>query len=105
MIHTIYFNRRCSFTNQHGVEFFNVTTGQHPISFSTDAIVPSDRIIFQVEWKVSPQKGDRIKWLYDGSGTYCDSDKVRMLPQDLNMINCADHADDNDETPSAPVAA
>lgn len=105
MIHTIFFNRRCCFSNQHGVEFLNVTTGKNPISFSTDVILPTDRVTFQIKWEVDPQKEDHIKWLYDGTGTYCDSDEVAMLPQDLNMINCADHEDDDPICNDAPIAA
>lgn len=95
MTHTIAFNRLCSFTNQKGVAFFNVTTGKHPISFSTDSVLPTDCIVFDVEWEVDPQKEENIKWLYDGTGTYCGSDGVFMLLQDLNMINCADNEDDD----------
>lgn len=100
MIHTIVFNRQCCFSSQHGVEFFNLTTAKHPISFSTDTILPSDCIVFHVEWENDPQKGEHIKWLYDGTGTYCGTDGVHMLLQDLDMINCADHEDDD-----CPVAA
>lgn len=89
MTHTILFNKSAICFNQCGVSFFNETTGAFALSFESSTSLPAKLITFDVSWAVNPQKGDRIKWLYDGTGSYHDADHVRMLPQDLTMINCA----------------
>lgn len=88
MKHTILFNRSALCFNQYGVSFFNETTDSYAFSFSSSTKLPAKLIVFDVKWHVSPQKGDCIKWLYDGTGSYQDVHHTPMLAQDLCMINC-----------------
>lgn len=90
MIHTILFNKSALCFNQYGVSFFNETTGSHALSFSSSTKLPAKLIVFDVKWHVNPQKGDSIKWLYDGTGSYQDVHHTAMQAQDIYMINCAD---------------
>jgi len=97
MIHTILFNKSALCFNQFGVSFFNETTGAYAFSFSSSTKLPAKLIVFDVKWHVKPQKGDHIKWLYDGTGSYQDVYHVSMLAQDIYMINCEDIDDSYDD--------
>ena len=90
MIHTVLFNSSALCFNQCGVSFFNETTGSHALSFSSSTKLPAKLIVFDVKWLVKPQKGDRIKWSYDGAGAYQDVYHNHMLAQEIYMVNCED---------------
>ena len=93
MIHTILFNKSALCFNQCGVSFFNETTNSYAFSFTSSTKLPAKVIVFDVKWHVNPQKGDSIKWLYDGAGSYQDVNHAPMLAQDVYMINCKSISD------------
>lgn len=88
LTHTILFNKKIICHDQRGVSFYNETTGKTAIAISLESVLPKKCLLYIVDWEVDPRRGEIIKWLYDGVGSYQDEKKVLMPSQELIMINC-----------------
>ena len=88
LAHTVVFNKKVHCHSQLGISFRNDETDEAATAVSLESDSPQKSLLYKVNWTNGPKSGERIRWLYDGTGSYQDEYGVSMPAQELVLTNC-----------------